>query len=176
MTGTIIVAAAKPTPSVSITNPVGGAVFSAPANIKLGATASVSTGTVTNVAFFVGATLLGAVQTNPFKVTSSSLGAGNYSLTAVATAAGVSATSAVVSISVVSPVPVLLSSPAISGGKFSFDYTVNAGLTYVVQSSSNLFDWVPLATNVASSNPAFFTNTPGIGSPIFYEVVRLANP
>jgi len=45
-------AVAPPTPSVSITNPAGGAVFAAPANVTISADASVSGGTVTNVSFF----------------------------------------------------------------------------------------------------------------------------
>jgi hypothetical protein len=169
-------AAVAPTPTVSITNPAGGAVFSAPANVKLGATAAVSSGTVTNVAFFAGTTLLGSAQTSPFNVTSSSLAAGSYSLTAVATAAGVSATSAAVSISVVAPVAISNSVPGISGGQFSFDYTANAGLTYVVEGSSNLVNWMPIATNVASSSTVNFTDTSGLSTLRFYEVVRQPNP
>ena len=116
-----------PTPTVNITNPVGGAVFAAPANVKIAASASVSSGAVTNVAFFAGATALGSATVPPFGITASNLAANSYLLTAVATAAGVSATSSVVNISVVSPVAVSNSAPAIIGGQFSFDYSVNPG-------------------------------------------------
>ena len=88
---------------------------------------------MTNVAFFAGSTPLGSAQTSPFKVTGGSLSAGVYSLTAVATAAGISTTSAVVSVSVVTPVAVSNSAPAIVGGKFSFNYSANAGLTYLIE-------------------------------------------
>jgi len=169
-------AVVAPTPTVSITNPVGGTVFSAPANLKLGATAAVASGTVTNVAFFAGSTPLGSVQSSPFNVTGSALPAGNYSLTAVATAAGVSATSAVVSVSVVTPVAVSNSAPAISAGLFSFDYTANVGLTYVVQSSSNLVNWMPIATNVASSGIVHFTDNSGLSTLRFYDVFLQPNP
>ena len=37
---------------MTITNPVSGAVFTAPANVSIQADASVSSGTVTNVEFF----------------------------------------------------------------------------------------------------------------------------
>ena len=176
MTASITVAAAKPTPTVSITNPVSGAVFSAPANLKLGATATVSSGTVTNVAFFAGATLLGAAQTNPYKVTSSSLAAGDYSLTAVATAAGVSATSAVVNISVVSPVALSNSAPTLANNQFIFNYTANPGLSYVVQNSSDLIHWVSLSTNVASSSSVAVTNALVSSNGQFYRVGLLPNP
>jgi plastocyanin len=176
MTGLVTVIAAMPTPTVSITNPVGGAVFSAPANLTLGATAAVSSGTVTNVAFFAGTTLLGSATASPFGITASNLAANAYGLTAVATAAGVSATSAVVNITVVSPVAVSNSLPGIAGGQFSFDYTANPGLTYVVESSSNLFNWAPIATNVASNSPVIFTDSSGLGTQRFYQVVRQPNP
>ena len=60
-------------PSVNLTNPASNAVFSAPANIKLGANATVSSGTVTNVSFFGNSTSLGAATNAPFSVTASNL-------------------------------------------------------------------------------------------------------
>ena len=81
---------------------------------------------------------LGSATAPPFGITASNLAANSYALTAVATAGGVFATSTVVNISVVSPVAVSNSGPAISGGRFLFDYTANAELAYVVESSTNL--------------------------------------
>jgi plastocyanin len=176
MVATVTVAAANPTPTVSLTNPVGGTVFSAPANLRLGATATVSSGTVTNVAFFAGTIPLGAVQTRPFNITGSSLAAGNYSLTAVATAAGISATSAVVNVSVVSPVAVSIFSPGVANNQFTFSYTANAGLTYEVQTSSNLANWVSIGTNVAANSPVALTNVFAPGVNQFYRVGRVPNP
>ncbi len=167
---------AAPTPSVSLTNPASGAVFAAPASVKLGASASVSSGTVTNVAFYGNTTLLGSAQASPFNVTNSSLGAGAYALTAVATAAGVSATSAVVNITVVTPVAVSNSAPQIGNGKFAFSYSANVGLTYVVQDSSNLVNWLPLVTNVAASSSMQATDTFLPSSLRYYRVVRQPNP
>jgi len=176
MIGTITVAAANPTPTVSLTSPVAGAVFSAPANLKLGAAAAVSSGTVTNVAFFAGTTPLGSVQTSPFDITGSSLTAGSYSLTAVATAAGISATSAVVSISVVSPVAVSNSAPMVANSQFTFSYTANPGLAYVVQNSSNLVSWVSLSTNVASGSPVQVTDAFVPTNSQYYRIGLAPNP
>lgn len=172
----ITVNPAAPTPTVSITNPAAGAVFAAPANVKLAASASVSSGTVTNVTFFNGATALGSATASPFAITASNLTANTYSLTAVAKAAGVSATSAVVSISVVTPVAVSNTVPAISAGHFSFDYTANPGLTYVIARSSNLVTWLPIATNVPSGNPVIFTDNSAVTNLGFYRVVLQPNP
>jgi plastocyanin len=176
MVGTVTVTAAKPAPTVSLTNPVAGAVFAAPANLKLGATAAVSSGTVTNVAFFAGTNLLGSVQTSPFNITGSSLGAGSYSLTAVATAAGISATSAVVSITVVLPVAVSNSAPTVANDHFTFSYTANPGLAYVVENSSNLVNWVSISTNVAASSSVVVTNAFVPANGQFYRVGRVPNP
>jgi hypothetical protein len=167
---------APPTPTVSITNPAPNAVFAAPANIAISASASVSSGTVTNVSFFNGGSLLGSKQGSPFNFTANSLGAGSYSLTAVATAAGVSATSSVVSISVVTPVNTLLSSPAAPNNEFVFSYTVNPGLRYVIESALNLSSgFTPVTTNVPASSPAFFTNPISAASALF-RVGRMPNP
>src|SRR5262249_14941586 len=136
-------------PTVAITAPTNGAAFAAPANVDLAATATFS-GTITNVAFFNnGTSLLGSVKTAPFNLTASNLTAGAYALTAVATAGGVSGTSAVVNITVTAPVT--LTSPSVNGGLFSFRYNADPGQRYVVQratmiSGGGLFDWVSLAT------------------------------
>jgi hypothetical protein len=95
--------APPPTPTVNITSPTSGALFVAPANVNITANASVSSGTVTNVQFFTNGISFNSVQSAPFNVTANNLAAGAYVLTAVATVAGISATSAVVNITVDAP-------------------------------------------------------------------------
>ena len=167
--------AAQP-PTVNISSPTNGMVFAAPASVNLKASATVSGGTVTNVSYFAGTTLLGRAGATPFAVTGSIPNSGSYLLTAVATAAGVSATSSVVNITVVSPVPVSLTSPHLANGLFSFSYGANPGLTYVVESSSNLLTWVPLATNVPASSPASFSSAVGGNANGYFRVNRQPNP
>ena len=163
-------------PSVSITNPAAGAVFAAPANVSLAASATVGSGTVTNVEFFANGVSQGAVVAAPFTLTSSPLAAGPYSLTAVATAAGISATSSVVNVLVINPVAVNLSGAGFNNGQFTFSYTADAGLSYVIQSSTDLLNWVSLATNVAPGNPVLFTNALNPAGNGFYRVGLLPNP
>jgi plastocyanin len=176
MTGSLTVVAAGPTPTVSITKPASGAVFSAPANLEIQSTTSVSSGQVTNVTFFAGTTLLGSAQATPFQIAVSNLVAGSYSLTAVATAGGVSVTSSVVNVSVVLPVAVSNSAPSVANGQFSFGYNANLGLTYLVQKSFDLVNWSPISTNVASSNPVNFRDTAPLDRWGYYRVGRLPNP
>jgi hypothetical protein len=162
-------------PTVTLTNPVSGAVFAAPASINLKASASVSGGTVTNVEYFAGTTSLGHATTSPFAVTGNLPNPGSYALKAVATASGLSATSSVVNITVVSPTPVTLTPPTFVGGQFSFSYSADPGLRYVVQSSSNLVDWVSVVTNVAAGTSVPFST--GLATdPAFYRVGQLPNP
>jgi hypothetical protein len=172
-------AAVAPTPTVSITSPATNAVFAAPANVNITASASVSGGTVTNVQFFANNVSIGSVTAAPFTLTANDLSAGAYNLTAAATAAGISATSSVVNISVVTPVAVALSnSTAFSGTNFQFTYSANAGLSYVIQRATSLAppDWVPIATNVAASNPTNFLDTQATNNPAYYRVGLLPNP
>jgi hypothetical protein len=164
-----------PSPVVTVTDPASGATFAAPADVAIAAGATVSGGTVTNVAFFGNGSLLGSRQSAPFSITASNLSAGSFVLKSVATAGGISTTSSVVNISVVTPVITSLSASAAVNNQFSFGYSANPGLRYVVESSSNLFNWTPLVTNVATGDPAFFTNGISEGAN-FYRVGRLPNP
>src|SRR5688500_16104563 len=72
-------------PTAQITSPASGATFSAPANISISATAGDSDGTVAQVDFFQGTTLLGSDTTPPYNFNWANVPAGTYSLRAVAT-------------------------------------------------------------------------------------------
>jgi len=71
-------------PTVSLTSPSSGATFTAPASIAIAATASDSDGTVSQVDFYQGSTLLGSDTTSPYSYTWGNVAAGSYSITAVA--------------------------------------------------------------------------------------------
>jgi len=108
-------------PTVSITAPTSGATYRAPASITVTATAVDSDGTVARVDFYANQTLIGSASAAPYNITWSSVQAGNYAITAVATDnLGGTKTSASVSISVTpnSPPVVSITSPA-SGAAFS---------------------------------------------------------
>ena len=169
-------AVVSPTPSVTISNPAAGTVFAAPANVRLVANATVSSGSVTNVAFFANNNPLGSVTNAPFSVTATNLGAGAYALAAVATAAGVTATSSVVNITVVAPVAILSSSPGVINNQFTFAYSANPGLSYIVQNSSNLVDWVSVRTNIAVSNQEHYSESFNPNGSRYYRVGQLPNP
>lgn len=99
-------------PAVRITSPTEGAAFSAPAQVLIRADASDADGSVTQVAFYEGAALLGTDGEAPYELTWGPVPAGSYSLTAKATDdSGATAVSASVSIQVRDP----SHAPAITG-------------------------------------------------------------
>jgi fibronectin type 3 domain-containing protein len=87
-------------PVVTITSPANNNVIDGPANIPLTATASDSAG-ISQVQFFAGSALVGAVTNAPYNLTWSNVPLGSYALTALATDNnGLAFTSAVVNITV----------------------------------------------------------------------------
>jgi plastocyanin len=180
-TGSINVAPANTPPSVSITNPAPGAVFSEPADVKIQAIAGDpdSGGSVTNVQFRLDAAILTNETAAPFVAIAGGLAAGGYSLSAVATDNFGAKTTNTVSISVVTPVALELdAAQQISATAFQFNYSANAGLSYIVQRATQLTppDWVTLVTNKAAGNPEVFTDLQATNNPGFYRVERLPNP
>ncbi|MGH9411979.1 MAG: Ig-like domain-containing protein, partial [Vicinamibacterales bacterium] len=79
-------------------------VFTAPATITISASAADTDGSIARVDFYSGATVIGTATTAPYSMTWSSVPAGRYSLTAVATDnLSASTTSAAVNVSVNGP-------------------------------------------------------------------------
>ncbi len=88
-------------PTVNLTTPSNNANFTAPATITITANATDANGTVTNVQFFNGSTLLATDATAPYSFSWTTIPAGTYSLTAKATDnAGATTTSTPASVTV----------------------------------------------------------------------------
>jgi hypothetical protein len=130
---TVQVPAVNQLPTVSLTTPVNGATFTAPATVAVAASASDSDGTVVRVDFYAESTLIGTDTTSPFSVTWNDVSAGSYQLTAVARDnAGSTTTSAAVNITVnpaVNQAPtVSLTAPA-NGATFTAPATISITAT-----------------------------------------------
>lgn len=88
-------------PSVSLTEPAGGAVFTAPANVTVSAAAADTDGGISRVQFYAGTQLIGTATSSPYSISWNNVAAGDYTLTAVATDnLGAATTSSGVSIKV----------------------------------------------------------------------------
>jgi plastocyanin len=179
MKGSIVVLAPNIPPTVTITNPASGITLSAPASLTLKASAADSDGSVTNVQFLQGATLLGNVASAPFSIAVNNLSSANYTFFAIASDnSGATATNSIL-VHVINPNPVTISAFAIpSPNHFQFSYASDIGLSYVVQVSTNLqTGWTSIATNSpASANPTIFTDPNANSGSSFYRVGRLPNP
>jgi hypothetical protein len=107
----------KAYPVVSLTAPLNGATFSAPASITLTATATDADGTITAVAFYWNGILIGSDTSAPWSVDWTSVPVGSYQLTAVATDNdGLQTTSGIVNITVnTAPLPVTFEKSIVSG-------------------------------------------------------------
>jgi uncharacterized repeat protein (TIGR03803 family) len=140
-------------PSVLITNPINGQVFTS-AEIPISVETAPGAGTVTNVTFYYGDTLAGSAQTIPFSITTGPLPNGAYVLTAVAVNNfGLSSTSAPVAITVASgfaiATPPMSQTIALgNNATFSVTTTLTNGVTY---------QWQLNGTNIAGATLSSYT-------------------
>src|SRR3569833_2770758 len=115
-----------------------------------------SDGTVTNVQFLLGASVLGNKSTQPFSMTASNLAAADYVISAIVSDNQGSKATNSVTVHVINPSAVTLSlSPAAlsvsSTGSFQFNYSTDLGLNYEIEVSTDLFTWKPIATNSSAA-------------------------
>ncbi|MGH9409363.1 MAG: Ig-like domain-containing protein, partial [Vicinamibacterales bacterium] len=130
-------AAGNNPPSVEITSPSAGAMFTAPADITVSANASDSDGTVSKVDFYENGTLIGTAASSPYSIAWNNVADGSYSLTAIATDdLGATTTSTAVAITVGSahnnPPSVAITSPP-AGATF----TAPANITITADASDS---------------------------------------
>lgn len=178
--GNVTVQAPNQPPRVGLTVPANNTTFSAPWTGTLQATNSDPDGTVVRVQFFASTNSLGTVTNPPATATLrvTNIAAGTYTLTAKATDnLGAVTTSAVVTVHVVTPAPIVLSSPQrLSPSTFQFNYTTTTNLKYVVERSADLQAFTSLATNTASGSSASFSDTTATGAQEYYRVKLQPNP
>ena len=140
-------------PTVAITSPANGQYFTAPANVTIVAPANDPNGSVTNVAFFDGVTLLGGTNNSPYTITVG-IALGSHALTAVATDnLGLSTTSSVVNVTVgvaAFPPSVTLTNPANNA---------------VLSSSANVAIGASVSNSVGTvTNVQFFDGVTSLGN------------
>ena len=156
-------------PSVSMTSPSGGAVFAAPGNMTLTATASDTDGTISKVEFFHGGTnLIATITGSPYTYNWTGVAAGSYSLTAKATDnnTGVT-TSSPVAVTVTNPPTVTITSPT-SGASYtppaSVTLTATASDTDGIQKVEFFHGGTNLIATVTSSPYTYNWTNVGAGS------------
>ncbi len=164
-------------PVTSITNIVSGSVFAAGTSIQLKAVATDTDGTITQVQFFNGATLLGTVTGSPYNLTLANVTNGNYAFTTQATDNRGAITTSPTINAVVTTIT-LLSATVPASGQFQFTLSgLVVGKTNVIQASTNLgspTNWISLKTNVAVATSTNFLDTAATNLNLrFYRVIEL---
>jgi hypothetical protein len=180
-------------PWTGIRFPKGGSVFAAPETIDIVGSAITYPydwrfpPVITNFTVYANSNLISDTipSSGKFNVRTASLPAGTYTLQSTMAYhfvdssnnrvwPGDTTTSQPVVITVVDPVELRMNNHAIANGQFSFNYSVNPGLRYIVQSSVDLRNWEPVTTNMPVTNPALFTQAIESSSK-YFRVDRLPN-
>jgi len=175
MNGSVQVQGGNTPPTVSITSPANNAVLIAPATFNVTATASDPGGSVSQVQFFRDSTSLGTDTTSPYSVGVTSLAAGTYTISAVATDnLGVTATNSITLIINAQPTVTLnnptngaiLAAPAtvaIEAGATDADGTITQ-VRFLTNSASLLVDTIPPYQATAANLPAGTYNITAIAT------------
>ncbi len=136
-------------PVVTVTNPTDGAGLIAPASFDLQATASDVAGSVAQVQFFRGSTLIGTLTNAPYSVPVVRLASGNYRFDAVATDNLGGTTRARIDILVKSRPTVAFTAPASGARLFAMTNLVTG-----TADDSDAVDAVELSVNSGAFTPA----------------------
>jgi hypothetical protein len=139
-------------PSVNVTSPAEGASFMAPASITITADAADIDGTIAQVDFYSGDTVIGSATVAPYTIFWNNVPAGSYALTATATDnLGATVTSAPVNITVTSAIPgapSALTATAISRTQINLTWQDNASNEsgFSIERSTNGVPFAQIAT------------------------------
>ncbi len=160
-------------PVVTLSTPLNGSIYAAPASINLAAGVVANGHTITKVQFYNGATLLGQDTSAPYTYTWSSVAAGSYSLTAKVTYdSGSTVSSAVANVNVSgASAPSILNFAASSGAlslPFSLlsgvvEQTVTTGLT-----GGGIATYTFSVTNAGNYCVSALVSAPNSGENAFY--------
>jgi fibronectin type 3 domain-containing protein len=103
--------------------------------------------------------------------TSVVIGTTYYYVVSAFNSLGESLNSSEVSATVI-PAPVLLTVGSTTAGQFSFSFQAVNGQNYIIQTSTNLVDWIPLLTNSTTTGVLNFTDTNATAPELFYRVTQ----
>ena len=148
-------------PVISWVAPANNSTFIQPKTITLTASAMDPDGTVTNVAFFNGSTLLGNVTTsvgNQFSLTWSNAAVGSHTLSARATDNSGATNKSPATINIVVEPLTLTAAAMQTNGQFRLTFQGQNGQNYILETSTNLTDWTPVWTNSPANGVLMFTN------------------
>jgi len=157
-------------PIVNLDFPTNNTTFIQPNAITLTAAASDPDGTVSKVEFLSGTNLLGTVTNAPYNLTWLGVALTNYTLTARATDnLGATATSSAANVLVL-PLNLTVVSGEQTNGQFRLWFQAQDNQSYLVETSTDLTNWVPALTNTAVNGRFDFLDVNATDSQRFYRV------
>ncbi len=188
------------TPFGTLASPTNGSVYAAPANVGLEETWSAWDPTASAIVqFYANSNLIATVNSGPGTNTCyaawTNVAAGSYNLTAVLTYGSATGSSAPVSITVSddgtngplpnvaarSQLPVVGVFPGnpttgapdshVAGGCVYLSMAATNGMTYSLESSTDLINWSPVFTNKAVNGEAQYVAPNGYSPSQFYRIV-----
>ncbi len=170
----------NPPPAITLTSPVDGATYFAPASISLAAVVTPNGNTINGVQFYSNTTnLLSEVDVAPYEYVWPSVSVGTYTLLARVVYNGSStADSGAAAITVDYPPPVILNLGVLNDGSFTLSGTGVVHRDYVLFTASNLAPplvWTPIATNPADDQGAFGFTDPEATN-FWQRYYRVASP
>ena len=149
-------------PTVAMTDPASSTVLASSLPTTLKATATDSDGTVTQVQFFAGTSLLGtsSSSTSPYSFVAPSIPTGNQALTAKATDnQGATTTSAAVNVMSVTPGPIRFDTSLVyANGRLPLTLSVTPGLSYAIEGGNGVAAWSNLVTFTAVGSSFSYSN------------------
>ena len=140
-------------PTVNITSPANESSLTTGSNLNITANASEVNGTIAQVQFYNGSTLLGSSSTSPYSLSLTNVAAGTYTLTVQATDSnGISTSSSAVIVTVAAPAPVVPVTPVtpVAPTTPSLPTVTLSGITN--DSKIMLGTTVPLNVNASEAN------------------------
>ncbi len=155
-------------PTVTLTSSAAG-VLGAPASLVLSATAADADGSVAQVEFLNGDTLLGADTSAPYELPLSDLAPGVYSIRAAATDnAGARTVSLTVTLSVATPPRI--TSITRNGNTTIVAVTATTGIPHMLEATEDFTTWNEITTNTPADGSVTF-NIDANGTKRLYRVV-----
>jgi uncharacterized repeat protein (TIGR03806 family) len=158
-------------PSVTFVQPTNNSTYFQPPVLTLAANASDSDGSILQVQFLDGANLLGTVSgAGPYTYNWSYPAFGIHSLTARAVDDwGATNISPTVNL-LVNPLSLQVVSSPPGGGQFQLMFQGQNGQNYIIESSVDLYTWLPVFTNMPLNGLFHFTATNLTEAQRFYRV------
>jgi plastocyanin len=165
-------------PTVTITSPAGGAVFTAPATFQITAVAyDPNPDGVKDVQFYVDSTEVDDVFSSPYQTTVTNIPAGSHYIEAIVNDNDGTYASGEIDFTVNPALNLVPTVPSPDPGQFEFTVTgLTAGNQVALQSTTNAaapgVTWISVATNTAAGDSVSFTNSMA-GPAGFFRVVLL---